>query len=365
MSRILGQLPNAGRVARVDQWSALGVSTITKISEALASGDRELAVELFDYHAEREARSVLAIYYRWIPDLVDWMGARMEPEILEKLVKASLMPLRGEHQATDVASAAAQDATTPHGESLVDNALGRPVGWRQDEGARLESAARSLIAGAVSTEQALAAVSAFSAAFREAHDFVADWVWALVTQIRHQLGEEAVGTAYLETCGAAIVSSRTSFEELSRLTPAEITQLTAESMRGHFSGPDRTGDLEVVEEHDRFVVTFDPCGSGGRMRRGGTEEPSRVEGPFGYGLSEGAHPWTWGEKNVCLYCAHCSVVNEILPIDAVGYPKRVTQYPAEPGDPCRWLIYKRPEDIPDEYYTRVGRVKPVRFLKKA
>ena len=73
-----------------------------------------------------------------------------------------------------------------------------------------------------------------------------------------------------------------------------------------------------------------------------------------------AHDWTWGKKGVCLYCAHCSLVNEILPIEHYGKPGRVTEYPENPGDPCVWYIYKNPDDIPEEFYTRIGKTKPPR-----
>ena len=46
---------------------------------------------------------------------------------------------------------------------------------------------------------------------------------------------------------------------------------------------------------------------------------------------------------------------EILPIEMRGYPICVTQYSDRPEDPCVHLYYKRPELIPDEYFTRIGK----------
>ena len=65
-----------------------------------------------------------------------------------------------------------------------------------------------------------------------------------------------------------------------------------------------------------------------------------------------AYDWTWGRKGVCLYCAHCAVVNEILPIEQHGTPMRVTDYPEQPGDRCRWTVYKDPAFVPLEAFTR-------------
>ena len=45
--------------------------------------------------------------------------------------------------------------------------------------------------------------------------------------------------------------------------------------------------------------------------------------------------------------ANPAVVNEILPIESLGAPMRVTDHPENEGDPCRWTIYKSPELVPD------------------
>jgi hypothetical protein len=135
--------------------------------------------------------------------------------------------------------------------------------------------------------------------------------------------------------------------------------LTVEGMRGHLGGPGRQGDVEVVDEGNRVVVAFDPCGSGGRARRGDRElgTPPATERPE-FGFSQSAHDWTWRRRGVCLYCAHCALVNEILPIERLGFPIRVTEYPERAEDKCRWILYKDPRDIPPEAYERVGKRKP-------
>ena len=60
------------------------------------------------------------------------------------------------------------------------------------------------------------------------------------------------------------------------------------------------------------------------------------------------------------YCTHCAV-NEILPIEWGGSPLWVTDYDSDANKPCRWLFYKHPKSIPDEYWTRVGATKPDSF----
>jgi hypothetical protein len=118
----------------------------------------------------------------------------------------------------------------------------------------------------------------------------------------------------------------------------------------------------VAEEDDRWILSFDPCGSGGRMRRSDPArgQTPRTEAPFSFAVTEEAHDWSWGRKGVCLYCAHCAVVNEIIPIESLGTPMRMTENPENPDDKCRWTIYKSPDAVPDWVYERVGKQPPAR-----
>jgi hypothetical protein len=156
----------------------------------------------------------------------------------------------------------------------------------------------------------------------------------------------------------------------------EILMLVAcEAMRGHLVGPERTGDMELVEFEDRFELRFDPCGSGQRTVRGDWIEgtPPRMQDPYGWTVVEGEYPWTHYKSGVCHYCVHCIVLMEEMPIDRFGYPVRVIDPPTYPDtdrDPdvrqkCQWTMYKDPTKVPEEVYTRVGRTKPAAFGSKA
>lgn len=122
----------------------------------------------------------------------------------------------------------------------------------------------------------------------------------------------------------------------------ESVERGIEFQRGHF------GATSVREEADRFVVTCDPCGSGGQLRR--TGRVARVEG---------AHDWTWNRENVPYYCTHCAVMWEILPTEMRGYPIRINLPPANDADPCVHLYYKSPDSIPEEYFARISRARGV------
>jgi hypothetical protein len=186
------------------------------------------------------------------------------------------------------------------------------------------------------------------------HDVICDWAWALLTFLAAEWGEAALGEV-LRVTEKPWVTVR--YEKLRELSVADSLQLTIEGMRGHFSGPGRTGTISVIEETDRYVLVFDACGTGGRMRRGDplAGSGSRLSPPYNFLNIAGAYDWTWNRKGVCAYCAHCAVVNQILPIEGLGRPMRMTEYPDEPNDACRWIIYKDPHGFPDEAYLAVGK----------
>ncbi len=134
--------------------------------------------------------------------------------------------------------------------------------------------------------------------------------------------------------------------ELSKvLSPVDLAAFLGEHLRFHFSGDKREGKTTIVEDDKKIRLVFDPCGSGGAIRR-------RL-GNDVVNLQE-KHPLAWnkcGEVN--LYCTHCAL-NEKYSIDLFGYPKLVVEFEADPSKPCGWTIYKNKEDVPSEVYERLG-----------
>lgn len=84
--------------------------------------------------------------------------------------------------------------------------------------------------------------------------------------------------------------------------------------------------------------------------------------PFGFTIMKEKHDWAWNTVGVCGYCVHCCLLNELTPIDRIGYPTRVIDPPVWPDDranpQCTWWVYKDPSLVPDEVYERVGRTRP-------
>jgi hypothetical protein len=191
---------------------------------------------------------------------------------------------------------------------------------------------------------------------RMIHDILCDWAWALLTVIGREWGEANLGEV-LRVTEEPWVTPR--YSKLRDMSISDSLQLTIEGMRGHYSGPNRAGTVSVVEEPDRYVLLFDACGTGGRMRRGDPTvgSGSRLEAPYNFLNVEGAYDWTWNRKGVCAYCSHCAVVNQILPIEGLGRPMRMTLYPDDASAACRWVIYKDPQGFPDEAYSSVGKTR--------
>ena len=194
------------------------------------------------------------------------------------------------------------------------------------------------------------------------HDLYCDWIWDILTKTAENKGEEAV----YELCRATQETwmLKRTWKALVKMSVQERVYINAEIMRSHRCGPKQDGEIEIIEDKDRISIKMDPCGSGGRMRRGDpvTATPSRLGPPYNFGATKKAYPWSWGRTKVPYYCVHCAV-NEILPTEWGGYPLWVTGYSDDAAEPCYWHFYKEPACIPEEYFERLGFKKP-EFEKK-
>ena len=115
------------------------------------------------------------------------------------------------------------------------------------------------------------------------------------------------------------------------------------SQKGHHA------NFTIVEEPDRYVVTYDPCGTGGKLRR-----------TRSVGTTKKAYPWSWSKSGVPYYCTHCCVHFETIATEIRGYPIKIALPGNKPEDPCVHLFYKKPELIPEEYFTRIGHIKTIK-----
>ena len=107
--------------------------------------------------------------------------------------------------------------------------------------------------------------------------------------------------------------------------------------------------VTIKDEPDRYVVTYHPCGSGGFLIKNRPELKM-----------DKAYPWSWSRRGINYYCLHCCIAWEIIPTELRGYPLYIHFPPENPEAPCIQYHYKKPELIPEEYFSRIGQKKTIK-----
>jgi len=178
-------------------------------------------------------------------------------------------------------------------------------------------------------DAALTAVERMGERFASLQDYSVNWVTSLLTFIGERLGEDAVEEA-LRGFGEDYLRDRrdpgdgTAWADL----PADVR---ARALIRPMVANGATVDVAADEE--RITLTF-RCGSGGRL----VDEGRYGDG--GYLVLQGDGPVTFGEPGLPVYCAHCSVNNELQPIEWVGAPITVEFPTRAPGEPCVHHVYR-------------------------
>lgn len=190
-------------------------------------------------------------------------------------------------------------------------------------------------------------LEAFHTSARLCHDLLLEYLAQLVNTSLQTLGQDETEAALSATMQACVFNEGM-WKVCEKLQPHELAALLAEHLRFHFSGAGRDGSVRVVEEADRIRLIFDPCGSGGAMRR------TLGVGETGLHVMPKATGATWGLAG-CVpgYCTHCAQ-NEMASVRRLGYPAWVTEFNPDSSQPCGWTIFKDPAKIPDRYFERLG-----------
>jgi hypothetical protein len=336
------------REVRTGDFADQCLSTWGKIADAIQRKEASEALALSDFAVGQECRSVYQILTGWAKDI------------------RALLARRGlsERDLAEVDERLGDLLAYPDGEPYSAD-----VGWN-----RLETAMQRLREqiDAGEWDQAAPTVSEACEAWRVVHDRVVDASYGWMSAFVKHFGEAAVPDMYREIGGHH-------FEEFFALGDPErrswteegcdaVLLDTIEAMRIHLSTVRRDGaPLALVEYPDRWEMTFDPCGSGGRALRGDIveETPSRLDPPYEFARIEGAYDWTDGKAGMCVYCNHCQLIYEQWPMDKAGFPFLVVDPPTYPEGvghdqavTCRYTIYKNPYAAPDEVYRRCGREPP-------
>ena len=286
-------------------------STYLLIQQAIDAGEWDRAAELANYFVD-EAEVCFAIYRQWIPDL------------------------RAHLRANGVSAEELAALDT----EIVDK-LNLPDGSRFDRYRMWHEVKQCIehLVGAIhrhETDEAKALLDKAKETWRRTHDRDVDHSYGLMDAIVQRFGEAEIGPMWERVLLPLFAWRYDKFDISKHEWPEALDSLmlvAIEAMRSHLVGPERTGDMELEEHEDRFVLRFDPCGSGGRTVRGDWIEgtPPRMEPPYNWKVSEEPHSWNHFQTGVCHYCTHCIALMEELPIDRFGYPLRVIKPASLPG----------------------------------
>ena len=174
-------------------------------------------------------------------------------------------------------------------------------------------------------------------------DYSINWITSLLSFIGRELGEPAVERALRDFGDRYLRDRRATTADLPRRT---VMEGVARAMKANGA------DVEFAEEDDRWVLSF-RCGSGGKLIDEGAYGP-----PRDYLTLRQVSPMTFGRDELPVYCAHCSVNNEIEPIEQTGAPITVEFPPERAGERCVHHIYKDGVRPPEEIYRRAGKESP-------
>jgi hypothetical protein len=202
-----------------------------------------------------------------------------------------------------------------------------------------ERAKNAIASGDV--ERAAALIDEGAARTRSLQIYSIEWITSLLSFIGRELGEEAVERALRGSADDFINDRRQGpWDELPATARAKVI---ARAMVANGAA------CEVDEDDEKVMLSF-RCGSGGRLI---DENRYDVDGGPYLTLRERSGR-TFDRDELPVYCAHCSVNNEIQRIEAGGTPTSIEFPPTKAGEPCVHHIYKDVDAIPREAYDRIG-----------
>jgi hypothetical protein len=330
-----------GRRVRTGDWQEQKISTYDKIRSALERRESREAAAFVDFFAD-EADVIYSIFRQLIPDVNEVLLQRGVDKADIREINAKILSL----------------LKLPDGRPFKPRRL-----WEEFRSMQREMI---LLCGGGRFSDALRLLEDFKETWRLIQDRDVDHLYGLINEIVVRFGESALGEMWDFIIGPLFKARYAKFD-IDHVPWEESLKtnvyLCFESMRGHLVGPGRMGNMEFEEDEKRYTFRFDPCGSGSRIMRGDEIEgsPSRMEPPFGWGVTKEKHDFAWNKEGVCYYCSNCCVVQLLKPIDAFGYPVRVVEpptYPSEAAKKCTFHVYKDPREVPERYYEEVGRKKP-------
>jgi hypothetical protein len=168
------------------------------------------------------------------------------------------------------------------------------------------------------------------------HDLMVELIAGLITFVHDRVGEDAVEEAWTEVMER---SWKRDAEKIERSDRRQIAEAIAATWRAHSTsgvGP-HAGSFTVEEDDEKLTFRMNPCGTGQKLWKRGF-----YEGDNPLALTERAHDWSYGRKDFPIYCTHCPLMNQLLPVKWFGHELYPSQPPADfDKDPCTWHWYKQ------------------------
>lgn len=177
---------------------------------------------------------------------------------------------------------------------------------------------------------------------RTRHDLCGEFISSYGhTLLNYFNQEETINTIQsgLESC--AVAEGLWQIIKLNK--PDLLTLILAEHLSGHFSGKNRNGSVEIIENKEKYQLILNPCGTWGAIRTRNLKGTTTLQQPNN-------NNWQTPNK-VCTYCAHCSK-NEQTSLKRFGFIAFITDFQENPNH-CSWIIYKDPKKLPKKYLTRL------------
>lgn len=170
------------------------------------------------------------------------------------------------------------------------------------------------------------------------HDYLVGFMADSFSWVYRHFGEDELLKFHLDTAEG----QKTGFEKWEQMSPEDFAKTTAFLLKQHM------GNVEVAQDEEKFIVTQNPCGSGGQFNLSGA-----YEGTEKLPVINTPGPLTFGQDNIPVYCSHCAIWNGTATINWFGHPQWVFDSPAQADGSCVMHIYKDPHNIPENYTQRV------------
>lgn len=170
------------------------------------------------------------------------------------------------------------------------------------------------------------------------------WLTSAMSELYRQAGPEPTQKALMDFFGPLYTNAAEFWEMNFHDRAAYAINNIRESLD--------SAVIVVDEDEEKLRFRMNPCETGQKLCAMGV-----YEGENGFAKCS-AHLITGGREDFPVYCTHNPIM-DLACIEACGYPNAVTEYPENMCScSCTYVVYKDKDAIPEEYYTRINKMKP-------